>query len=107
MAHSRISDLMQGIQKPVFLLASLTALLLSVFVGDAAAGSVTVSPTSLSFGNQVLNTASSTKSIKLSNGQSTAITITSFVFSLSDYTQTNNCPISPNTRRAGGSCTIT
>lgn len=70
------------------------------------AQTVTVTPTSLSFGNQVQGTASVSKKVTLKNGQTTAITITSIASSLSDYTQTNNCPVSPAALGAGKNCTI-
>jgi hypothetical protein len=70
------------------------------------AQTATLSPTSLSFGNQVQDTSSSVQKITLKNGQPTAITITSITTSLADYTQTNNCPSSPATLAAGASCTI-
>jgi len=73
---------------------------------SAVAQTVTVTPTSLSFGNLVQGTSSSVKKVALKNGQSTAITISSITSNLSDYTQTNNCPISPATLSAGSSCTI-
>ena len=72
----------------------------------AFAQSVTVSPTSLSFGNQVQGVASSVQKVTLKNGQSKAITVTSITPSLSDYKQTNTCPVSPSTLAAGRSCTI-
>lgn len=72
----------------------------------SVAQSVAVSPTSLSFGNQVQGTKSASKNVTLKNGQSTAITITSITSNLPDYTQTNNCPVSPSTLKAGKSCTI-
>ncbi len=70
------------------------------------AQSVTVSPASLSFGNQVQNTASAVQKVTLKNGQSSAITVTSIASSLLDYTETNTCPVSPSTLAAGKSCTI-
>jgi hypothetical protein len=72
----------------------------------AFAQTVTVSPASLSFGNQAQNTPSSIQKITLKNGQSTAITITSIASNLSDYSQTNTCPISPATLGASKTCTI-
>ncbi len=68
--------------------------------------SVTVSPTSLSFGNQVQGMGTAVKKVTLKNGQTSAITITSISSSLTDYTQTNTCPASPSTLAAGRSCTI-
>ncbi len=70
------------------------------------AQTVTVSPTSVSFGNQVQGTASSVHKVTLKNGQSSAITITSITSSLSDYAESNNCPTSPATLAAAASCTI-
>ena len=65
-----------------------------------------MSPTSLSFGNQVQGTASAVKKLTLKNGQTKAVTVTSITSSLADYTQTNTCPVPPLTLGAGKSCTI-
>ena len=67
-----------------------------------AAGSVTLSPTSLNFGNQTVGTASSAQSVTLTNSQSASLTISSIAVS-GDYSQTNNCATSIP---ANGSCTI-
>jgi trimeric autotransporter adhesin len=72
----------------------------------ALAQIVTVSPTSLSFGNQVEGTTSSAQKVILKNGQSSAITITSITSNLSDYVATTNCPVSPATLAAAATCTI-
>jgi parallel beta-helix repeat protein len=72
----------------------------------ALAQTVTVSPASLSFGNQVEGTTSSVQKVTLKNGQSSAITITSITANLSDYAATNNCPVSPATLAASTSCTV-
>ncbi len=85
---------------------SLLACLAVLAAVPAFAQTVTLSPTSLSFGNQAQGTSSSVQKITLKNGQRTAITVTSIQTSLSDYTQTNNCPFSPSTLAAGASCTI-
>ena len=79
---------------------------LPLFALPSFSQNVTVTPASLSFGNQVQGTASASKNVTLKNGQNTAITITSISSSLSDYTQTNNCPVSPSTLGAGKSCTL-
>ncbi len=79
---------------------------LPLFALPSFSQNVTVSPTTLSFGNQVQGTASATKNVTLKNGQNTAITITGITSSLSDYTQTNNCPVSSSTLGAGKSCTL-
>lgn len=85
---------------------SLLACLALFVAAPTFAQTVTLSPTSLSFGNQVQGTSSSAQKITLKNGQPTAITITSITTSLSDYAQTNTCPSSPATLAAGASCTI-
>ena len=61
---------------------------------DALSGTGTlvlgVSPTSLSFGNQVINTAGAAKAVTLTNSNPIALAITSIVPS-GDFSQTNNC----------------
>jgi uncharacterized protein YjdB len=67
---------------------------------------VTVSPASVSFGNQAVGTSSSIHNVKLKNGQSSAISISGISTNLADYSQTNNCPMNPATLAAGASCSI-
>lgn len=67
-----------------------------------AAQSVTVSPASLSFGNQAISTASNAKTVTLKNGQSVALAISS-ITTTGDYTQTNTCGTS---LAAGAKCSI-
>ncbi len=68
--------------------------------------SVTVSPTSISFGNQAYGTTSAVHKVTLKNGQTSAITISSISTSTPVFAQTNNCPVGPATLQAGGTCTI-
>jgi uncharacterized protein YjdB len=89
------------VHRLLFLLSLAAALPLA-----APAQTVTVSPTSISFGNQAQGTSGSVHKATLKNGQSSAITITSISTNLADYSQTNNCPMSPTTLAAGASCTI-
>jgi hypothetical protein len=70
------------------------------------AGSVTITPTSLGFGKVAVGVKSTAKTATLTNNQTVSLTITSISANLGDYTQTNNCPISPSTLAAGASCTI-
>ena len=86
--------------------SALLAFFAALFSLPGLAQSVTVSPTSVPFGNQVQGIASSVHKVTLKNGQSTAITFTSATSNLSDYAATNNCPVSPATLAAGASCTI-
>jgi N,N-dimethylformamidase beta subunit-like, C-terminal/PKD domain/HYDIN/CFA65/VesB-like, Ig-like domain/Cep192 domain 4 len=61
-----------------------------------------LSPASLSFGNQLSGTSSTSKPVTLSNTGAAALTVTSIV-PTGDYSQTNNCPASLG---AGNSCII-
>ena len=88
------------------LLRALLVLCPAVLWLPAFSQSVTLSPTTLSFGNQVQGSSSAVKKVTLKNGQTSAITVTSISSSLSDYTQSNTCPVSPSTLGAGKSCTI-
>ncbi len=72
-----------------------------VGMGNSGA-TASVSPTSLSFGNQTLGTTSSAKTVTLSNTGTAILNINSILAS-GDYAQTNNCPASLNT---GTNCTI-
>ena len=63
---------------------------------------VTVSPTSLNFGNQPILITSKPMTVKLTNNQSTALAITSIVAS-AGFTETNTCG---GTVAALGTCTI-
>jgi YD repeat-containing protein len=61
-----------------------------------------LTPTSLSFANQIVNTTSASQAVTLKNNQTTSLTISSIAAS-GDYAQTNNCGTS---LAAGASCTI-
>ena len=67
---------------------------------------ITAAPSSLSFGNQALNTTSAPKTVTVTNNQTIALTITELTLNLADYTETTTCPISPATLAAGASCTV-
>ena len=64
-----------------------------------------LSPGSLTFASQVINTTSKAKSITLKNSQAVALTI-SGISASGDFVQTSNCPLPPNTLAAGATCTI-
>src|SRR5579859_51112 len=61
-----------------------------------------LTPTSLSFANQIVNTTSAAQAVTLKNNQTTTLTISGITTS-GDYAQTNNCGTS---LAAGASCTI-
>jgi hypothetical protein len=71
-------------------------------VGLASGPNVTLSPTSLTFGNQTVGTTSPAQSITLSNFGSTTLSITSITAS-SNFGQTNTCN---STLAPGASCTV-
>jgi hypothetical protein len=77
--------------------------------GLAAVPGVGFNPTSLAFGNQVLNTTSTAKPVTLTNTGNAALTINSIAAS-GDFAATSTgasaCPISPATLAAGANCTI-
>src|SRR5579863_315004 len=72
----------------------------------AHAAGVTVSPSPLSFGGQVLGITSGAKTLTITNGTNKALTISGIATTLSDYSETNNCPQVPSTLAAGATCTI-
>ncbi|HEY6273059.1 MAG TPA: choice-of-anchor D domain-containing protein [Terriglobales bacterium] len=77
--------------------------LINALAGAAAPPTtVTLTPASLAFGNQTVNTTSAAETITLTNGTSSAVTITSIAASGS-FAETNTCGTSV---AAGGTCTI-
>jgi hypothetical protein len=69
--------------------------------------SVSLSPTSLSFPNQIVGTSSSSQTVTLTNASNSQLKITSISItgtSGTEFTQTNTCP---STLNAGANCTIT
>ena len=54
---------------------------------------VTLTPSNLAFGNQVVATTSTAKTVALKNTQSVGLSISSIVAS-GDYAQSNNCGVS-------------
>jgi hypothetical protein len=70
---------------------------------------VSLSTTSLSFGNQQVNTSSAVRTVTLKNSGDAVLIIHGIGLSgpnSGDFRQQNNCPKSPNTLAAGASCTI-
>jgi hypothetical protein len=68
--------------------------------------SITAVPSSLSFGNQALNSTSAAQDVTVTNQQTAALTIDEISVNSSDYTQTTTCPLSPKTLAAGATCTV-
>ena len=82
----------------------------NVFVGTtASAPVVSLSPTSVSFGNHQVNTSSAAQTVTLTNSGNAALAIHSIGLSGpngGDFHQQNTCPNSSSTLAAGASCTI-
>jgi hypothetical protein len=77
--------------------------------GAGAPPAVTLSAASISFANQVVNTSSGAQTFTITNTGGSALTIGSIAMTganQADFAQTNNCPISPNTIAANGTCTV-
>jgi|HubBroStandDraft_6_1064221.scaffolds.fasta_scaffold00076_4 phospholipase C len=66
---------------------------------------VILSASSLTFGSQVVGTASAAQQINLKNNQQAALAIGSISVS-GNFAQTSTCPLSPNTLAAESTCTI-
>ncbi len=65
----------------------------------------TLSPTTLSFGNWIVQTTSTAKIVTLSNTLTVPLTISSISVS-ENFGQISTCPIAPRTLAAGASCKI-
>jgi hypothetical protein len=65
---------------------------------------IAVSPSSLTFGNQLVGTTSSALAVKVSNNGASATTVS--VAASGDFAQTNNCPVSPATLAPTASCNV-
>jgi hypothetical protein len=87
----------------VLILASISALAQNPRSGSDL---VVVSPSSLTFANQALNSTSSAQPVTLTNNQTVPLTITGMSIDLSDFTETTTCPANPLKLAAGASCTI-
>jgi Bacterial Ig-like domain (group 2)/Abnormal spindle-like microcephaly-assoc'd, ASPM-SPD-2-Hydin len=81
----------------------LVVALFIVVAAATAAGTVSVSPTTLSFGNQVVGTTSAAKTVTLSNGSSSKLTINSVGISGDFAIRSKSCGA---TLAAGKTCTI-
>ena len=77
--------------------------------GTGTGPAVTFTPKNLNFGVQTIGTTSGIKGITLLNTGNSALTITSIGISglnAGDFSQSNNCPLSPSTLAADQSCLI-
>ena len=74
----------------------------AALTGTGVTNTASVSPTSLTFGNQAVGTTSTAQSSTLTNTGTISLTIASIAVS-GDFAETDNCG---NSVAAGGSCTI-
>jgi trimeric autotransporter adhesin len=72
---------------------------------SATATAQTVSPVAIGFGNWVVQTRSTAKTVVLTNTQTTPLTISSITV-LGDFGETSKCPLAPKTLAAAASCNI-
>jgi hypothetical protein len=106
---SRIHDWILTAKK-TRLLAGAAAILLSLLILASAAFAQTSLTPTLAFGINAVGDKSASKTATLKNTQTVPLTITKIVVSggtaPSDYSESGNCPMSPNTLGAGQSCSI-
>jgi Abnormal spindle-like microcephaly-assoc'd, ASPM-SPD-2-Hydin/Beta-propeller repeat len=74
--------------------------------GVAVQGTIQLSPSTLAFGTQQVGTTSTAKTVTLTNVSATNTVTISSITTANGFKQTNNCPMSPTTLAANGSCTI-
>jgi len=75
---------------------------LNITVSGSGSGTLTVSPSSLTFASQTVGSSSASQAVTLSNTTASAVAISSIAAS-GDFSQNNNCGSS---LAGGGSCTI-
>src|SRR5215469_3034702 len=73
----------------------------------AASSASAISMASENFGTEGLHRISDPLYVSLSNTGTAALSVSSIGSTSSEYSPTNNCPISPNTLASGGGCLIT
>ena len=84
--------------------------LLLLFAGSAAFAQTTLTPATLSFGNEALQVPSAVKTAAFKNTQTAPVTISDIIISGpngGDFISGGNCPLSPNQLAAKASCSIT
>src|SRR5205814_3819787 len=105
--HESLLRLMeQGLGLTTFAGSSASANNMSEFFSTVSSTTVTLSPTSVAFGNQNVSTTSAAQAVTLHNGTSSAVSISSIALSgtnASAFAQTNTCGSS---LAAGANCAI-
>jgi Bacterial Ig-like domain (group 2)/Abnormal spindle-like microcephaly-assoc'd, ASPM-SPD-2-Hydin len=77
-----------------------------VALSGTGVAAVTVTPSSLSFGNQTVGVKSLAATVTVTNNQSKSLTINSITTSLSDYTTSRTCPLKPKSLAARATCMV-
>src|SRR5215469_15025592 len=87
---------------------SVSLLIIVGFLPQLHAQSLSLSSTSLNFGNQALGTTSNIRSARLRNNGTVNVLISSITApgQPSSFSENNNCPIAPLALAPSGSCTI-
>lgn len=85
--------------------ANVSPQILSLNGTGAPGGAVSFSPVSITFSGQTINTTSAQQSTVLSNSGTGPLTVSGISVS-GAFAMSHNCPLSPSTIAAGGSCTI-
>ncbi|MFB3920470.1 MAG: beta strand repeat-containing protein [Terriglobia bacterium] len=68
---------------------------------------VDLAPPGLTFADTLVGVDSATQTVTLTNNGNAVVTISSVSLASADFSQTNDCPVSPATLPAGGFCTLT
>ncbi len=77
--------------------------------GNTPAPAVSLAPSSLIFGSQLVGASSSSQSVTLTNSGTAPLSVSGIAVAGSnagDFAQTNNCPSAPATIAIGGTCSI-
>ncbi|GEJ56690.1 choice-of-anchor D domain-containing protein [Anaeromyxobacter diazotrophicus] len=92
------------------ILTSASVVPLSVaLTGNGVAPVASVSPLTLSFGNQLVNVTSAAQAVTLTNTGTLPLTVTGLALAGTnpgDFAQTSTCPVAPATLAAGAACTV-
>src|ERR1700722_3475174 len=82
------------------------AVVLAQSAEQKLAGGLTISPSSLSFGNEQLNSSSAPQFITVTNPGKSSVTLTEVASSAPDFRLMHNCALAPDAMPAGSSCGI-
>jgi len=85
------------------ILIPITADTRAISINPPLISTLSTLPNSLIFGKQIISTTSAVQATTLQNTSTAPMTITSIAIS-DPYTQTNNCPLSPNPLAISATC---